>query len=103
MFEQTLDFVRVYWPTLGLMAVVAFSLLVLRATVGSVPASAPASSTPAVAEEQPQAQPEQEQKPKKRWQTAEGTKSLREEVAELVAEDPETAANILKTWIGTPA
>lgn len=102
MLEQTLDFLHVYWPTLGLMALVVFSLLILRATVRSAPGSPPVSSTLAVAQEQPQAQPEQEQK-KKRWQTAEGTKPLREEVAELVAEDPETAANILRTWIGTPA
>lgn len=102
MLEQTLEFLHVYWPTLGLMALVVFSLLILRATVRSAPGSPPVSSTLAVAEEQPQAQPEQEQK-KKRWQTAEGTKPLREEVAELVAEDPETAANILRTWIGTPA
>lgn len=101
--EQTFDFLRVYWPTLGLMGLVVFSLIVLRSAVRATP-SAPAGVAPAVAAaaEETASQEEQKKSEKKKWRTSETGKSLRDEVAELVADDPETAANILKTWIGNP-
>ncbi|HPZ82439.1 MAG TPA: hypothetical protein PL064_03345, partial [Thermogutta sp.] len=80
-----------------------FSLIILRSAVRATP-SAPAGVAPAVAAaaEETAAQEEQKKSEKKKWRTSETGKSLRDEVAELVADDPETAANILKTWIGNP-
>jgi len=105
MTEQTLEFVRQYWPTLGLMALALVSLIVLRSTVRQPAQPVPGSTivipeTPATAEAAESSGAETETRPKRRAAT--GTRSLREEVAELVAEDPETAANILKAWIGNP-
>ncbi|WP_347245858.1 hypothetical protein [Thermogutta sp.] len=103
--EQGLEFVRQYWPTLGLMGLALLSLIVLRSTVRQTPqpvsgstAVIPDTSVSTAAAESSRA--ETETRTKRRAGT--GTKSLREEVAELVAEDPETAANILKAWIGNP-
>jgi len=101
--EQAFEFLRLYWPTLGLMALVAFSLIVLRSAVRAAPAASPG-NVPGMAmmPAESEAQEEQPKQEKKKWRTSETAKSLRDEVAELVAEDPETAANILKTWIGNP-
>jgi len=101
--EQMLEFLQRYWPTLGLMALVAFSLIILRSAVRAAPTASPgALATTAMMPGESEAQEEQPKQEKKKWRTSEAAKSLRDEVAELVAEDPETAANILKAWIGNP-
>jgi len=101
--EQSFEFLRYYWPTLGLMGLVAFSLIVLRSAVRAAPIGSPATAaTMAPTEVASETKEEQQKQEKKKWRTAETAKSLRDEIAELVAEDPETAANILKTWIGNP-
>lgn len=106
MGEQVLEFVSRYWTTLGLMGLALVSLVVLRSTVQGRAESMPAAGMPEAAgasrgEEPPAEETGGESKAKKAWKDG-GSKSLRDELAELVSEDPETAANILKTWIGNP-
>ncbi|ASV73697.1 Flagellar M-ring protein FliF [Thermogutta terrifontis] len=103
--QQSLEFVRQYWPTLGLMALALVSLIVLRSTVRQT--AQPVTGSPVVIPEAPTSTPaneasETQTETRTKRRAATGTRSLREEVAELVAEDPETAANILKAWIGNP-
>lgn len=100
--EQSFEFLRYYWPTLGLMGLVAFSLIVLKSALRAPPVGSAAAAITTAATDVT-SEPREETKPeKKKWRASENAKSLRDEVAELVAEDPETAANILKTWIGNP-
>lgn len=100
--EQTQEFLYEYWPTLGLMLLALFSLIILRSTIRHSPQPvSKAVSDSAVADSVASAAAEEvENRAKKR--ALAGTKTLRDEVAELVAEDPEAAANILKAWIGNP-
>jgi len=101
---QILTWLLENWRTLGLLALVAFSLVMLRSMVRSVP--------PAPVISAPQAQVEQhtgggspetpaEAAPQRRLRRFQSSgASLRDELAELVNEDPESAANILRNWIG---
>lgn len=108
-----------YGATLGLLALVLVSLLMLRSLVKSLPAAAPASTlaaagvpaaapspaataTPgrATAPTSP-ASPATAEKPARTLKRKLGTgASLRDELAEMVREDPNAAAAILRNWIG---
>jgi flagellar M-ring protein FliF len=92
-----------YWTTLGLLLLGLISLLMLRSMIRATPveetlgrvlpptlALAPA---PAAVEQQP----ESKQRLKRR--AAQGS-NLREELAEMVRDDPDSAATILRSWIG---
>jgi flagellar M-ring protein FliF len=97
-----------YWTTVGLMLLGLVSLLVLRSVVRSVapppaaPAVAPAAAaavTAAEVEEEPP--PAETSAPARRLKrTRKPGVSLKEELSDLVKEDPDAAASILRTWIG---
>ena len=97
-----LDWFSTHWSTLGMVALALFSLLMLRAIVRSVPPPSPPpelnlSAAGETADEASDAEAEQKANRLKRRQ---GGQSLREELVEIVREDPDTAANILRGWIG---
>ena len=111
--KQALSWFGEYWSTLGVIGVALISLVMLRSLARSAPpSSSPASSmspmpsAPRVAagtsggsDESREADPEvAAQSRLRRFQG--GGKSLRDELSELVTEDPDVAANILKSWIG---
>jgi flagellar M-ring protein FliF len=97
------------WKTLGMFLVGAFSLLMLRSMVKARPESTTpnAAATPAAApqlsvvggddEDESDAAGE-EGRPKKRFATA--GSNIKEELASMVRENPEAAANILRGWLG---
>jgi flagellar M-ring protein FliF len=87
------------WSTLGLIGLGFFSLLMIRSMVKSSPAS---EAGEAVAVEANGSDGETASGEPQRKLTRFGTsgKSLKEELSELVAEDPDTAAVILRNWIG---
>ncbi|MBN2477096.1 MAG: hypothetical protein JXB62_20985 [Pirellulales bacterium] len=88
-----------YWTTLGMIGLALFSLMILRSMVRSGPTGAEV-STPVHHEEEDEVS--EEEAVLRRLGRFTGTgKSLRDELSELVEEDPDAAANILKTWIGT--
>jgi flagellar M-ring protein FliF len=103
MTEKTLDWLVRNWSTLGLIFLGMFSLVVLRSMARAAPAAhgpprpAAGPETPAETEPAPQETPAQR---RLRRLTA-GGPTLRDELSELVAEDPDAAANVLRTWIGT--
>lgn len=82
------------------------SLMMLRSMVrsGPGPAALPELPLPPPAPEQPAETPAEEAEAKApsrlKRRTGQG-QSLREELADLVREDPDMAANILRTWIGS--
>ncbi len=93
------------WQTFGLFAVGLFSLLVLRsmirATTPTVESATP-SATPQIAQEEEGEEPEEPPAILHRRAAPTGA-SLREELTAMVHEDPDAAANVLRTWIGEAA
>ena len=101
--EKTLVWLSHYWSTLGMIGLGLVSLLVLRSMVRAVPSTAePATVQMRVAAE-PDAHtaesPESVAARRLRRLTT-GGPSLRDELSDLVKEDPDAAANILRSWIG---
>jgi flagellar M-ring protein FliF len=102
--ENAFVWLKSYWSTLGLIALAFFSLLILRSMVRAAPA--PATKAQAskgtlgeTAEAEEVSSPDAAQRKLKRF-SGSGA-SLRDELSELVNDDPDTAANILRSWIGT--
>jgi len=108
--DQATAWLGQYWSTLGMIGLGAFSLLMLRSMVRSNPTPAPtpsAQSSPAlslVAEDEPPEQTSQQPVGRSRLKRAGASgPSLRDELADMVREDPDTAVSILRTWIGGAA
>ncbi len=100
--EAALDWLLAHWSTLGLAGLAIVSLLMLRSIVSAAPPSAPPAeiSLPETKEAAAEsAAAAAEQKPS-RLKRRQGGQSLRDELVEIVREDPDTAANILRGWIG---
>jgi len=103
---QVLEWFRTYWTTLGMLGLAAFSLLMLRSMIKAVPAAASASVATGPhrvvspeSEEGEEVTAEQAALNRLKRFTGSGP-SLRDELSELVQEDPDTAASILRNWIG---
>ncbi len=94
------------WPTIAMVGLVLFSLGMLRSLLRSLPAppaeSAAISMRVSGSEPKPQAAEEEvEVTAARRLRRITGSgPSLRDELSEFVKEDPDSAANILRTWIG---
>lgn len=111
--EVALSWLSGHWSTLGMLGLAFFSLLMVRSLVRAgppataaanlpvTPAAAAAAAIAAAAEPaaEEKAAAESKDKAKRKRRLGSG-QSLREELADLVREDPDTAANILRTWIG---
>ncbi len=99
------------WSTLGMISVGLFGLLMLRSMVRSVPppkpteALDPPPSLGTAQTDHDESENEDEEESKRalgRSFNASGP-NLKEELTEMVRGNPDTAANILRNWIGTPA
>ena len=110
--QRALTWLGENWPMAALVGVVLVSLGMLRPTgnkrrlVGGIPASAAesaaASMRATVPESKPQASEEAVEVPaagRHRGMSSRGP-ALRDELSELVKDDPDSAANILRSWIG---
>jgi flagellar M-ring protein FliF len=104
--QRAMSWFGQYANTLGLGALAVVSLLMLRSMVrGGVPATPTPSSPVALriaGEEQPAGEQESLEKvAARRLRRFSGSgPTLRDELSELVQEDPDAAANILRAWIG---
>jgi flagellar M-ring protein FliF len=105
MASQAIAWTGRYWSTLGMLGVAMFSLLVLRSVVNGKPsalasaAAPPASSLTLQAEEKSareSGEAVEEERPKLRLKK--GT-SVKDDLVEIVREDPDAAADILRSWI----
>jgi flagellar M-ring protein FliF len=105
--SQALAWTGRYWSTLAMLGVAMFSLLVLRSVVkgaGSGQGAGDALATPALTlqagEGAPAADEEAEAKeeplPRIRLKKS---KSLKDDLLQIVHEDPDAAADILRSWI----
>jgi len=107
--DRAMDWLAQSWSTVAMIGLGLFSLMMLKSFVKSIPAPAPASSILSHRTdgdesegEDGAAAPGEAAKPKQRTlQRKLGTgASLREELIEMVKEDPDAAANVLRGWIG---
>ncbi|MCG8587580.1 MAG: hypothetical protein MI757_22970, partial [Pirellulales bacterium] len=107
--DHAIAWVGQHWSTLGMTGVAMFSLLMLRSMVRSVPDTSSSTSNdsdlpPAelgIADvgESP-AENESTPAPKLKRRDISGP-NLRDELSDIVKEDPDAAASILKTWIAS--
>jgi flagellar M-ring protein FliF len=101
-----------YWSTLAMLGVAMFSLLIMRSVVKGVPAptGAAANAVPALtlhsdetaSRENSDADGEEPEEDRPRLRLKKG-KSLKDDLVEIVHEDPDAAAEILRSWIGKVA
>jgi flagellar M-ring protein FliF len=104
-----LDWILSNWSTAGLTGLALVSLVMLRSMVRSAPLqiSVPELPLPPAAAPVPEKEVKKEvteptEKRAGRLKRRLGSgQSLRDELAEMVREDPDTAASILRGWIGT--
>jgi flagellar M-ring protein FliF len=91
------------WSTLGMIGLALVSLLVLRSMVRSTPTTAtqPAKAQRAAMDEDaPNSEPAKPRRGQRRQRFDAASPSFREELSAIVEDDPETAANVLRNWIG---
>ena len=104
--QRALAWLGQNWPMAAMVGLVLFSLGMLRSMLRGVPAppaeSAAASMRVTAGEARPQESAEAvEATAARRLRRRVGTGPvLRDELSELVKEDPDSAANILRAWIG---
>ena len=107
--ENALTWLGSNWQTIGLLLVAAFSLVMLRGMIRSAPdaglAPAEALSPPVAAErgEAGEAEEAEELANSLRARLHVPGRSLRDELTELVQDDPDAAAGVLQSWIGEAA
>jgi flagellar M-ring protein FliF len=94
------------WSTLAMLGVAMFSLLILRSVVNAKPSdpasAAAASPTLSLQTDEPTARNDSteassDDRPRLRLKKG---KSLKDDLVEIVHEDPDAAADILRAWIG---
>jgi len=105
MAETALTWFGQYWGTLGMITLAMFSLIILRSMLRAGTAESETESRPSAVFSMESAEAVDESEIKaaaKRLGRFSGKgPSLRDELSELVKEDPDAAANILRTWIGS--
>jgi flagellar M-ring protein FliF len=113
MVDGLVDWLRGSWSTVAMVGLALVALMMLKSFVAAVPAapempavlaasfSDEAQATPAGAAASAEAGEAGKGKKQRSLQRKEaGGPSLREELIEMVREDPDAAANILRGWIG---
>jgi flagellar M-ring protein FliF len=83
----------------ALLVLVVFGLLMLRSIVKAVPVPQAAPQPVAKTEEAKASPPAEAARKAIRREPA--TESLRDELTAMVREDPETAASVIRGWIGS--
>ncbi len=100
--DEALSWVGQYWSTAGMIGVALVSLLMLRSMIRSAPSLPESTAGPMrIASETTAEATEPKEPPKSRFKRKLGSgPSLRDELTDIVREDPDSAANILRGWIG---
>ncbi len=100
--ENAMAWFGQYWTTLGMIGVAMFSLVILRSMVRTGPGVPEGKGLSATSpgDEADEESPEEAALNRLGRFSGSGP-SLRDELGSLIQEDPDAAANILKTWIGT--
>jgi flagellar M-ring protein FliF len=93
------------WSTVGMIVLVLLSLMMLRSMIRSAPPEMQTVPEPRIlsfetGEEVPPVETPQQKVARTLKRRSEGEPNLRDELAEMVREDPDAAATILRSWIG---
>lgn len=105
--EIVLDWLAANWSTAGMTALALVSLVMLRSMARAAPVQSatpelPLPAAPPPPKEAPKDAAESTPKGTARLKRRLGSgQSLRDELADMVREDPDTAASILQSWIGS--
>ena len=109
MVDRAVDWLAQSWSGVAMIGLGLFSLLMLKSFVGAIPTAAPPAvvSSTVVADEEGRAEaggaetPAADKSKQRTLQRKTGAgPSLRDELIDMVREDPDAAANILRAWIG---
>lgn len=101
--EKVLFWLSQYWSTLGLIGLGLVSLVVLRSMVRAAPGGGETATVQMRVAAEPEARPAESPESvaaRRLHRLTSGGPSLRDELSDLVKEDPDAAANILRSWIG---
>ncbi len=107
--DQAMLWLSQYWTTLGMIVLGLISLLVLRSIARSIPAAAPraelanaagANLQSNVAATAPEPERDRQDAAVRLKRRVKSGPTLRDDLVEIVREDPDAAANILRNWIG---
>jgi flagellar M-ring protein FliF len=98
--DKTLGWLSRNWTTVALLGLVGFGLVMLRSMVKAVPLPQLAPQ-PIVASQADRPEPAAEAT-RRAIRREPVTESLRDELTSMVREDPETAASVIRGWIGSP-
>lgn len=100
--ENAMTWASRYWSTLSMIGLAMFSLLMLRSVVrpGSVDAHPPVTAALQLelGDEEPTEQTDREEPARPKLKLRKGD-SLKDDLSEMVREDPDGAAAILRSWI----
>ncbi len=103
--QSALAWLGEYWSMLGMIGVALISLLMLRSLVRSAPPMAEARAMPRIAataaDEEEKSEPAAAAASKMRLKRFTSGPSLIDELSDMVKEDPDTAANVLRGWISS--
>jgi flagellar M-ring protein FliF len=108
MVDAATAWVGRYWSTLGMIGVAMFSLLILRSVVNGKPSDVgggAGAGAPGLTlhTEEPKAgsaeAADESESDRPRLRLKKG-KSLKDDLTDIVREDPDAAADILRSWIG---
>lgn len=88
------------WTTIGMMGIAMFSLVMLRSMVKSLPTGDAAPAAAATFEIEPTSDDETEEDPDRPRLRLRKGDSLKDDLGDIVREDPDAAASILRSWIG---
>jgi flagellar M-ring protein FliF len=97
-----------YWQSVAAVVLALFAMVMVRSMVGSIvptplAPSAPAKTAESSKDETKVDQPAVDTVLKQRRRLNSSGPNLKEELRDLVREDPDAAANVLKVWIGDAA
>jgi flagellar M-ring protein FliF len=104
--QRALSWLGQNWPMMAMIGLVLFSLAMLRSMLRSVPALPQEPAAISMRVPGPEQRPQTSEEPvevtaARRLRRISGSgPSLRDELSEFVKEDPDSAANILRSWIG---
>ena len=105
--EKAMSWFSQNWATVGLGGLVLVSLYMLRSMVRSVPATEPEPQTTSLRiagtdsdSSSPSTEAPEALAARRLRRLSGNGPSLRDELSDMVKEDPDAAANILRTWIG---
>jgi flagellar M-ring protein FliF len=108
--EAAMSWLAQHWQTVGVLLLALISLVMLRSMIRSSVTPEGGDSLSQLFADQEEGEGEEGEGEEDEAEIearlgrfARGAMSLQDEVAELVREDPDAAANILRTWIGAPA